>query len=230
MIRTLVLAVIICVLMIGLVPPAHADAWVMWKDQGVAQYMAPEPVVYTTDSLENYVWQFGSSFDNPGFLLDDANNDYRNLDYPQHINVVGGGAGDWNTGDPSIPIYVRLTTKFLNTGTEDWTDFHLRPVSGCTIYSKYVMDNGLWTRYWTYDSETNPGWDYVMDQGDALISPEYGPVHPGEYFTSETWIAVTSPTGNFEVEFNPTSVPEPSGLIAAGSILLGLAGSLRRKR
>lgn len=65
---------------------------------------------------------------------------------------------------------------------------------------------------------------------DPSWGPDYGVVHPGEYFTAETWIAVTSPTGDFEVEFNPTSVPEPSGLIAASTILLGLAGSIRRKK
>lgn len=226
MIRTAVLAVIICVLIIGLIPSAHADAWMKWKDQSTAQYMEPVEVVYPEDSLEHYVWQFGSS-DN--LLLDDSNTDYRNLDYPQHINVVGGGTGDWNQGDPSIPVYVRLDVKFQNIGTEDWTDFHLRAISGCTIYSKQVGD--IWTRYWDYTGDES-GWDYVMDPtADPSWGAEYGPVHTGEYFTAETWIAVTSETGDFEVELWPTAVvPEPSGILAACSVLVALAGSLRRKR
>jgi hypothetical protein len=229
-----VLAVMICALLVGLVPAANADAWIKWKDQSINQSLEIVPVeLVDPATLEAYVWQFGSSFDAPGLLVDDSSNDYHVADFPQHLRVVGGGSGDWACGDPSVPIYVRLVAKVQNTGTEDWYDFHLRAVSGCEIYNKYVSDYGTWfPAYWNYDGETlgSLGWDYVVDPtSDPAWGYDFGPVHPGEYFGFETWIQVTDPAGNFEVEFWPT-VPEPGSLLGLGVGLAGLMGHILRRR
>lgn len=231
MIKTTVLAIVICALLVAIMPTASADAWVNWKDQSAKQYMQVTEVVNAMPSLEGYVWQFGNSFGSPGFLLDDSANNYHAADYPQRLRIVGGGSGDWQQpDDQSIPIYVRLVTKIKNTGAEDWTDFHLRAISGCYVYPKYVMDSGLWSRYWNYDGNSN-GWDYVMDSTyDPSWGSDYGEVHPNEYFSAETWIAVTSPTGNFEVELWPTAVPEPGAFVTLASGLIALGAGIRRRK
>ena len=235
MARLLIVAGIICMLLLGSIPAANADAWVRWKDQSVQQYMEvveilnPDP--YT---LERYAWQFGSDSDNPGYLIDDTGGGFHTADFPQRLRVVGGGSGAWNEGDPLVPIYVRLVASVKNVGTENWVDFHLRAISGCNIYTKYVTSATWSPPYWDYtgiNETTESGWDYIMDPTyDPSWGPEYGPVHPGEYFSSETWIAVTSPTGDFEVELWPT-IPEPSALLVLGMGASGLAaGILRRRR
>lgn len=229
MARHLILAGVVCALLLGLMPTAGADAWVRWKDQTTPQYMEVVEALYDDPlSQERYVWQVGSDFYAPGALIDDSSNDFHTADFPGHLRVVGGGAGAWHEGDPSIPIYVRLIVNVKNVGTEDWTAFHLRAISGSSIYGKYVMESGLWSRYWDYTSDEY-GWDYIMDPTyDPSWGPEYGPVHPGETFSLETWIAVTSPTGDFEIEL--MSTPEPSALLGLGIGLAGFAGSVLRRR
>ena len=232
MAKHLVLAGIVCALILGCLPAADADAWVRWKDQLTPRYMgAPVEALYDDPlEAEGYVYQFGGDFFSPGPLLNDSGVDFHTCDFPQRLRIVGGGSGAWRSTDPDVPIYVRLITKVKNVGAaEDWTDFHLRAISGCNIYGKWVTDYGLWTRIWDFTSDT-PGWDYVMDPTyDPLWGPEYGPLYTNEYFVSETWIEVTSPTGNFEVELWPT-VPEPSALLALGIGFPGLALSLLRRR
>jgi len=229
MARHLILAGVVCALLLGLMPTAGADdAWVRWKDQTTPQYMGVVEALYDDPlSQERYVWQFGSDFSAPGYLVDDSANDFHTADFPERLRVVGGGTGAWQEGDPSIPIYVRLIVNVKNVGTEDWTDFHLRAISGCSIYGKYVMDSGWWSNYWDYTSDEY-GWDYVMNPLDAVYGGPYGPAYPGETFSCETWIAVTSPTGDFEVELWPT--PEPSALLALGLGFSGLAASVLRRR
>jgi hypothetical protein len=218
----------ILLLLLALAHPSSADAWIRWWDQGINQYLESVEVVNPIPSLEGYVWQFGDDFSNPGFLVDDENNDYHSADYPQVLRVVGGGDGPWATADPEIPVYVRLVVKVKNTGTESWVDFHLRAENGCFIYPKYVMDSGLWSRYWDYTGNES-GWDYVMDPSwQPWWGIEYGPVSPGEYFTCETWIAVTSNEG-FEVTMWPT-IPEPSSLFVLTVSVVGLSSTLFRKR
>lgn len=234
MARHLVLAGLVGALILGCVPAANADAWVRWKDQLTPQYMEVVEAQYDDPlQLERYVWQIGSDFFAPDLLEMDSGSDFHNCDWPEHWRVVGGGSGAWREGDPSIPIYVRLLTKFKNVGTEDWIDFHLRAISGCNVYGKYVTDYGLWTRYWDYTSDP-VGWDYIMDPTyEPYWGPEYGPVYTNEYFVCETWIEVTSPTGDWEVELWPTAdavVPEPSALMALGVGFPGLAMSLLRRR
>ena len=231
MLRITVLAIVICALLAGLVPAANADAWIRWKDQGAKQYLEVVEVVTPVPSLEGYVWQFGSSFEAPGLLVDDSSTDYHVADFPQQLRVVGGGSGAWESGDQSIPIYVRLVAKVKNTGTEDWYDFHFRTVSGCDVYNKYVTENTWSPAYWNYDGALGTqGWDYVVDPtSDPSWGSDYAPVHPGEYFSFETWIEVTDPSGNFEVTFWPT-VPEPSALLGLGFGFAGLMGHILRKR
>ncbi|MCX6375580.1 MAG: PEP-CTERM sorting domain-containing protein [Armatimonadetes bacterium] len=237
MARLLIAAGIICVLLLGSIPAADADAWVRWKDQSIQQGLE---VVWIENldpwSTERYAWQFGSDPYNPGYLINDTGGDFNTADFPQRLRVVGGGSGAWKEGAPLEPIYVRLVTRVKNVGTENWVDFHLRAISGCNIYTKYVSSNGTWSpAYWNWtgiNTETGvSGWDYVMDP-EALppLGPDDGPVHPGETFSCETWIAVTSSTGDFEVELWPT-VPEPSALLVLGMGASGLAaGILRRRR
>lgn len=230
MARLLIVAGIICVLLLGSMPTANADAWMRWKDQTTPQYMEPVEALYDDpQQQERYVWQFGIDFSAPGHLVDDSANDFHTGDFPGRLRVVGGGTGAWREGESSIPIYVRLIVNVKNVGTEDWTDFHLRAISGCNIYGKYVMESGLWSNYWDYTSDEY-GWDYVMNPMDAPLGGEYGPVYPGETFSCETWIDVTSSTGDFEVELWPTA-PEPSALLVLGMGASGLAaGILRRRR
>jgi hypothetical protein len=238
MARLLILAGIICVLLLGSLPAANADdAWMRWKDQSIQQGLE---VVWVGNldpgNLERYAWQLGSDADNPGYLINDTGGDFHNADFPERLRVVGGGSGAWKEGDPSVPIYVRLVAKVKNAGTEAWGDFHLRAISGCNIYTKYVSSNGTWSpAYWGWEGVNDPetgesGWNYVMDPIEGLYGGEFGPVRPGQTFSCETWIAVTSPTGNFEVELWPT-VPEPSALLVLGMGASGLAaGILRRRR
>lgn len=234
MFRLTVLAVLICALLVGLVPVANADAWIRWKDNSTQQYMQVVEVVNPVPSLEAYVWQFGNEFTAPQFLPNDLGGTSHDCDWPERLRVVGGGSGAWATGDPSIPLYVRLVANVKNIGTEDWTDFHLRAISGCSIYNKYVSEYGAWSRYWNYDGTLGTqGWDYVMDEyyDPSWGMPEYGPVSTGQYFSFETWIQVTDPNGNFEVEFWPTAVvPEPSALLGLGMGLAGLMGHILRRK
>ncbi|MGB9586656.1 MAG: hypothetical protein ACPL7O_00605 [Armatimonadota bacterium] len=223
------IAVIVCGLLVSLITAAGADAWVRWWDQSTNQYLEVVEVINPIPSLESYVWQFGGNFNNPGLLLDDQGTSYHDADYPQFLWVNGGGSGPWALGDPAIPVYVRLVVNIKNVGTEDWIDFHLRAVNGCFIYPKYVMDSGQWSRYWDY-SGNSMGWDYIMDPAwSPWWGDEYGPVRPGEYFTCETWVAVTSPDG-FQVKLWPTAVPEPSSLVILACGGVGLLGRLLRKR
>lgn len=234
--RLLIVAGIVCVLLLGSIPTANADAWVRWKDQSTKQYMEVVEIINPDMySLERYVWQFGGDYYSPGYLINDTGVDFHTADFPQRLRVVGGGTGAWEEGEPLVPIYVRLVTKIKNVGTQNWIDFHLRAISGCNIYTKYVSESGSWSPpYWDYtgiNEGAESGWDYVMDPTyHPSWGPEYGPVHPSEYFSCETWIAVTSPSGDFEIELWPT-IPEPSALLGLGMGASGLAaGILRRRR
>lgn len=194
-----------------------------WKDQSAQWSMEVVESTYGDPfNQEHWVWQYGSLFNQPGPLRNDAGGNSHDCDYPERLRVVGGGSGDWMDVD-GIPIYVRLVVNVKNVGTEDWTDFHLRAISGSYIYGKYVMDSGLWSRYWDFTSDSN-GWDYVI--GPTTYD---GPVSTNGVFSFETWIGVTSPDGSFEVEFWPT-VPEPSALLGLGLGASGLLMSLLRRR
>jgi len=224
MARLVILAAVICALLLGTIPTANADAWMRWKDQSIARYMDPIEVVNPDPGAkEGYVWQYGFDYANPGPLLDDSGTSFHNCDLPQRLRLVGGGSGAWM--HEGIPIYVRLILNVKNSGTEDWVDFHLRAISGCYVYKYY----GTWSQGWDMTIDSN-GWDYVMDPyWDPSWGPEYGPVHPGETFGCETWIGVTSPTGDFEIELWPT-VPEPGGLLSLGMGAGGLVVSMLRRR
>jgi len=217
MARLLILAAVICALLLGTIPTANADAWMRWKDQSIARYMDAIEVVYPDPGAnEGYVWQYGFDYANPGPLLDDSGTNFHNCDFPQRLRVVGGGSGAWM--HEGIPIYVRLILNVKNVGTEDWVDFHLRTISGCHVYKYY----GAWSPYWNYTGFSG-GWDYVMDP------LEYWPVSTNDSLSSETWIQVTDPDGNFEIELWPT-VPEPGGLLSLGMGAGGLVVSMLRRR
>lgn len=132
--------------------------------------------------------------------------------------VTFTGTGNFNNASGKVVNVVRLKQVATNNTQKNWTDFHVK-LNGGTFYKKWLIQSG-WSA-----SMTSSQFDFQAKNA--------APVLPGGKFSDGIEFTVNTAAngdGSFTLGKWPTTVPEPTGVLALMTGLTSLLAFLVRRK